>query len=137
MKSILSALALLMAAAATAAAHSKMSGSTLPSGDTVEVGLETLSLTFDRKVRLTLLNMHKAPEGLDLEAIMASMSENADQTIEGQRAVEITSDIPKSFVDEASINFDGLGTGVYMVHWIAVAMDGHTMEGDVHFAVSE
>ena len=137
MKSILSALVLLMAAATTAAAHSKMSGSTPASGDTVEVGLETLSLTFDRKVRLALLDMHQAPDGMDLEAIMASMSENADHTIEGQRAVEITSDIPKSFVDEASITFDGLGTGVYMVHWIAVAMDGHTMEGGVHFAVSE
>lgn len=137
MKSILSALVLLMAAATTAVAHSKMSGSTPASGDTVEVGLETLSLTFDRKVRLTLLDMHQALDGMDLEAIMASMSENTDHTIEGQRAVEITSDIPKSFVDEASIAFDGLATGVYMVHWIAVAMDGHTMEGDVHFAVSE
>lgn len=137
MKSILSALVLLMAATTTAAAHSKMSGSTPASGDTVEVGLETLSLTFDRKVRLTLLDMHQAPYGMDLEAIMASMKQNADHTIEGQRAVEITSAIPKSFVDEASITFDGLGIGVYMVHWIAVAMDGHTMEGDVHFAVSE
>ena len=137
MKFVLSAFALLMAVASTAAAHSKMSGSSPASGATVEAGLETLSLTFDRKVRLTLVDMHHAPEGMDLEAIMASMSEDADHRIEGLRAVEITSDLPKSFVDEASIAFDGLATGVYMVHWIAVAMDGHTMEGDVHFAVSE
>ena len=137
MKSILSALALLIAAASTAAAHSKMSGSTPASGVTVEAGLETLTLTFDRKVRLTLVDMHQAPDGMELEAIMASMSEDADHSIEGLRAVEITSDTPKSFVDEASIAFDALATGVYMVHWIAVAMDGHTMEGYLHFAVSE
>ena len=137
MKFLLSALTLLLVSATTAAAHSKMSGSTPASGETVEAGIETLSLTFDRKVRLTLVNMHQAPDGMELEAIMALMGEDADHTLEGQTEVEITSDMPKSFVDEASIAFDELETGVYMVHWIAVAMDGHTMEGDVHFAVSE
>jgi len=137
MKSFLSALALLMVSATTAAAHSKMSGSTPASGETVEADLETLLLTFDQKVRLTLVDMHQAPEGMELDAIMASMGEDADHAVEGQTEVEITSDMPKSFVDEASIAFDGLEPGIYVVHWIAVAMDGHTMEGDVHFAVSE
>ena len=137
MKSLLSALTLFMVSATTAAAHSKMSGSRPASGETVVAGIETLSLTFDRRIRLTLVNMHQAPDGMELEAIMESMGEGADHTLEGQTEVEITSDMPKSFIDEASITFDGLETGVYMMHWIAVAMDGHTMEGDVHFAVSE
>lgn len=137
MRSLFSALALMIFATSNAAAHSKMSGSTPASGETVESGLETLSLSFDRKVRLTLVKMHQAPEGVALEAIMASMGEDADHNIEEQSEVTITSEMPKSFVDETSIAFEGLETGVYMVHWIAVALDGHTMEGDVHFAVSK
>ena len=68
---------------------------------------------------------------------MKTMMEGQDHDIEGQAAVELTSDLPKSFVDEVSLGFSPLEAGVYMVHWIAVALDGHTMEGDIHFAVSE
>lgn len=137
MKSLLLSLTLLVIASSSALAHSKMAGSTPASGDTVEAGLEAISLTFDRKVRLTRVDMHQAPEGMDMETIMSSMGEDQVHDVEGQTDVEITSDIPKSFVDEASIEFSALDAGVYMVHWIAVALDGHTMEGEIHFAVSE
>ncbi|MAV46355.1 MAG: copper resistance protein CopC [Alphaproteobacteria bacterium TMED89] len=137
MKSFITALALLLIATTSALAHSKMSGSTPSSGDTAEAGLEVLDLTFDRKVRLTRVDMHQAPEGMTLESVMKTMMEGQDHDIEGQAAVELTSDLPKSFVDEVSLGFSPLEAGVYMVHWIAVALDGHTMEGDIHFAVSE
>ena len=137
MKSFITALALLLIATTSALAHSKMSGSTPSSGDTAEAGLEVLDLTFDRKVRLTRVDMHQAPEGMTLESVMKTMMEGQDHDIEGQAAVELTSDLPKSFVDEVSLGFSPLEAGVYMVHWIAVALDGHTMEGDINFAVSE
>ena len=137
MKSFITALALLLIATTSALAHSKMSGSTPSSGDTAEAGLEVLDLTFDRKVRLTRVDMHQAPEGMTLESVMKTMMEGQDHDIEGQAAVELTSDLPKSFVDEVPLGFSPLEAGVYMVHWIAVALDGHTMEGDIHFAVSE
>lgn len=137
MKSFITALALLLIATTSALAHSKMSGSTPSSGETAEAGLEVLDLTFDRKVRLTRVDMHEAPEGMTLESVMQTMKEGQDHDIEGQTAVELTSDLPKSFVDEVSLGFSPLEAGVYMVHWIAVALDGHTMEGDIHFAVSE
>lgn len=137
MKSFITALALLLIATTSALAHSKMSGSTPSSGETAEAGLEVLDLTFDRKVRLTRVDMHQAPEGMTLESVMQTMKEGQDHDIEGQTAVELTSDLPKSFVDEVSLGFSPLEAGVYMVHWIAVALDGHTMEGDIHFAVSE
>lgn len=119
-----------------ALAHSKMSGSTPGNGSKVESLIENIELTFDRKVRLTLVDMHEAPEGTDLEEIMAMMGEDMDHEVEGQTPVAMSSTLPKGFVDSATVSFDPLEVGVYMLHWIAIAQDGHVMEGDVHFAVA-
>lgn len=137
MKFALLALAFLLAASSPAAEHSKMSGSKPQSGETVEAGLDTLLLSFDRKVRLTVVEMHKAPDGMNLSSLMESMGDEKSHAVEGQTAIDVTSSLPKGFVDETSVDFDALEVGVYMLHWIAVAMDGHTMEGNVHFAVGE
>ncbi|MGB1157083.1 MAG: copper resistance CopC family protein [Alphaproteobacteria bacterium] len=137
MKFALIALALLLTASSPAAAHSKMSGSTPKSGETVAPGLDTLKLTFDRKVRLTVVDMSQAPDGMDLDSLMGSMDGEEKHAVEGETAVNLTTPLPKGFVDEASLAFEELETGVYMLHWIAVAMDGHTMKGNVHFAVGE
>lgn len=134
---VLAALAALIAAAGPALAHSKMSGSTPAKGETVAAGLDALDLRFDRKVRLTRVDLDRAPEGTDLDALAARLGED-DKPVEldGQTAVELTGNLPKGFVDTATLRFEPLPPGVYWLYWIAIAQDGHVMTGDVPFAVT-
>ncbi|MAH87554.1 MAG: hypothetical protein CMF26_02960 [Kiloniella sp.] len=121
--------------ATPALSHSKMSGSNPASGTSVGVGIDSIELVFDRAVRLTRVDLVQAPDQMDLEMMMAMMTNGEMQDLEGQIEVEIASKLPRGFVDSTRVNFEGLEHGIYMLHWIAIAQDGHTMKGDVHFAV--
>ena len=122
--------------AGPALAHSKMSGSTPAKGETVPAGLETLALTFDRKVRLTRVVLDQAPASADLAEITASMAENPGLKIKGAAPIALTSKLPKGFLDSLEVKVDSLDAGVYVLRWIALAEDGHTMKGAVPFSVS-
>ena len=91
-------------------------------------------LKFERKVRLTVVEVHAAPDGGTLEALM---EHEGDAPIDGMETIELASKLPKGFVDAATVGFSPLDTGVFQLSWIAIAQDGHVMEGDVYFAVSE
>lgn len=129
-------LSLTLPLADTALAHSKMSGSTPDKGETVAAGLDQFELRFDRKVRLTRVDLSRAPEDLDLDALTAQLTGDAQPEIEGLQAQALTSKLPKGFVDEASLSFESLPAGVYVLHWIAIAQDGHVMSGTVPFGVT-
>ncbi len=130
MTRLLIALIALLSINTVAFGHSKMSGSTPEDGATVEAGLAAVSLTFDRKVRLTRVMLAAAPAEMTLAAVMSDV-----EALENQAEIGVLSELPKGFVEETEIDFDPLTPGVYKLHWIAVAQDGHTMEGKVHFAV--
>ncbi|MDA8553225.1 copper resistance protein CopC [Alphaproteobacteria bacterium] len=131
-KLVLAALAMLMLNA-PALAHSKVSGSTPENGETV-AELDQVMLKFERKVRLTVVELNAVPAGVTMDTLMAH---DSDEPVEGAEAVALISDLPKGFVDGATVEFDPLASGVFWLSWIAVAQDGHVMEGDVHFAVAE
>lgn len=116
----------------TVFAHSKMSGSMPSDGATAATGLDVVTLQFDRKVRLTVVSVQAVPEGTMLDTIMA-MENN--EGMEGMSDIELTSKLPKGFIDATDIQFQALPAGAYWLHWIAIAQDGHTMNGNVRFAV--
>ena len=132
-KLLLAAFALLLLNS-PAFSHSKVSGSMPENGATVEEALDEVMLKFERKVRLTVVEVHAAPDGVTLEALM---EHKGDAPIDGMETIELASKLPKGFVDAATVGFSPLDTGVFQLSWIAIAQDGHVMEGDVYFAVSE
>lgn len=113
-------------------AHSKMSGSTPSDGATAATGLDTVTLQFDRKVRLTVVSVQSAPEGTMLDTMMAMED---SEGMEGMGEIELTTNLPKGFINETEVQFQALPAGAYWLHWIAIAQDGHTMNGNVRFAV--
>ena len=129
MNRVILAIIALLTLNTTAFAHSKMSGSTPSDGATAAAGLETVTLQFDRKVRLTVVTVDAAPEGIMLDTMMAT------EDGEGLEAIALTAKLPKGFIEETDIQFDALPAGTYWLQWIAIAQDGHTMEGQVRFAV--
>lgn len=100
-----------MTLAIPALAHSKMSESIPANMTSVGEDLDVLVLKFDRNVRLTVVEL----------------------IFEDQ---EIEVDLPQGFVTEAEISFEPLGVGCYDWSWIAIAQDGHTMEGAGHFEIA-
>ena len=130
MTKLLIALLALLTISNAALGHSKMSGSSPENGATVEAGLTAVSLTFDRKVRLTRVMLAATPAEMTLSEVMSK-----GEKLEDMAEVALTSALPKGFVQAVEIAFEPLNAGVYWLHWIAVAQDGHTMTGDVHFAV--
>ena len=55
--------------------------------------------------------------------------------MENMGDIDLNSELPKGFIDETEIQFGALPAGAYWLHWIAIAQDGHTMNGNVRFAV--
>ena len=132
MNRVILAIIALLTLNTTAFAHSKMSGSTPSDGATAAAGLETVTLQFDRKVRLTVVTVDAAPEGIMLDTMMATED---GEGLEGLEAIALTAKLTKGFIEETDIQFDALPAGTYWLQWIAIAQDGHTMEGQVRFAV--
>ena len=118
-------------------AHSKVNNSNPESGSQVPVGLNTLELSFTKAVRVTRFGLHRAEDGMSLDALM-DHEQDAAEVLDsmGEAAVPITSDMPNGFGTELSVTFDGLDAGTYHYAWIAVAQDGHLMEGQGHFEVT-
>lgn len=97
---------------APAFAHSKMFESVPPSMASVDEGIEELVLKFDRKVRLTVVEVKVGEDTIEVE-------------------------FPNGFVEEAVVSFEALGPGYYDWSWVAIAQDGHTMEGEGQFLVGD
>ena len=132
MNRIVLALVALLTFNTAAFGHSKMSGSTPSDGATAAAGMETVALQFDRKVRLTVVTVQAAPKGTMLDAMMALED---SEGMEHMGDIDLNSELPKGFIDETEIQFGALPAGAYWLHWIAIAQDGHTMNGNVRFAV--
>lgn len=92
-------------------AHSQMSDSIPANMTSAREDLDTLQLKFNRKVRLTVVEVSLNEQKAEVE-------------------------FPKGFVKEAEVKFQNLGIGCYDWRWIAVAQDGHTMEGMGHFELT-
>ena len=101
MTRLLIALIALLSINTVASGHSKMSGSTPEDGATVEAGLAAVSLTFDRKVRLTRVMLAAAPAEMTLAAVMSDV-----EALENQAEIGVLSELPKGFVEETEIDFD-------------------------------
>ena len=117
-------------------AHSKVNSSNPESGTQVTEDLDTLELGFSKAVRVTRFGLLRAEDGMSMTELM-----NHDQTAAdvldamGEAEITITNDMPKGFGTELAVTFDDLDAGVYRYAWIAVAQDGHLMEGQGHFEV--
>ena len=119
-----------------ALAHSKVNSSTPESGSQVPEGLETLELGFTQGLRVTRFGLHKAEDGMSMTEMM-DHEQTAAEVLEGMGDAEITitSDMPSGFGTELAVTFEALDAGIYHYAWIAVAQDGHLMEGQGHFEV--
>ena len=121
---------------AMAFAHSKVNSSNPESGSQVPSGLETLELNFTKPVRVTHFGLHRAEDGMSMDTLMDHDQDAADVLDKmGGVEVPITSDMPNGFGTELVVTFNGLDAGIYHYAWIAVAQDGHLMEGQGHFEV--
>lgn len=129
-------MALIILLPSMALAHSKVNSSNPESGSQVPAGLETLELGFTRPVRVTRFGLHRAENGMSMDALM-DHDQDAAEVLDAmdESEIAITSELPNGFGTELSIAFDGLGAGIYHYAWIAVAQDGHLMEGQGHFEV--
>ncbi len=126
----------LLALPSMAFAHSKVNSSNPESGSQVSEGLATLELNFTKAVRVTRFGLHRAEDGMSMEMFM-DHEQDAAEVLEGmgEAEVPIISDMPSGFGTELAVTFDGLEAGIYHYAWIAVAQDGHLMEGQGHFEV--
>lgn len=115
-------------------AHSKVNSSNPESGSQVPTGLETLELNFTKAVRVTRFGLHRAEDGMSMEMLM-DHEQDAAEVLDamGDAEVAITSDMPNGFGTDLVVTFEGLDAGIYHYAWIAVAQDGHLMEGQGHF----
>ncbi len=129
-------MALIILLPTMAFAHSKVNSSNPESGSQVSAGLETLELNFTKAVRVTRFGLHRAEDGMSMGALM-DHEQDAAEVLDnmGEAEVPITSDMPNGFGTELAVTFDGLDAGIYHYAWIAVAQDGHLMEGQGHFEV--
>ena len=118
MRKLRFALSILFVMATTlgALAHAKMTASVPNDGATVPTGLTEIALNFSKPLRLTLVQVVRAPE---------------------QNEIPVTNELPKSFVKSAKLTIAPLPAGTYEVSWTAVADDGHVMKGSFKFSVSE
>ena len=103
---------LLVFAASTALAHSKL-GSTVPAHGAVlaEVPAEIV-LTFSKRLRLTRVRMTRGGEAVDLD-------------LSGL----------KVFATRFAIPVAATGKGLYRIEWRGLATDGHAMRGAFSFRV--
>ena len=105
--------ATLALSATMALAHSKKEGTLPADGAVVEAVPETIELRFNDGMRLTKVEMthaEKHTETLEL----------GDQT---------------GFVKEVSVPMISMGSGVYLIEWRGLGVDGHPMNGSFTFEV--
>jgi hypothetical protein len=105
--------ALLSVLATGALAHSKLAGST-PSDGTVIAALPgEMTLSFNKKIRLTLVMITRG----DASGIKADLTGH------------------KGFGTHFAVPLTGSESGVYRVEWRGLGVDGHAMQGDFSFTV--
>jgi methionine-rich copper-binding protein CopC len=114
LKSTALAVFVVLATSASVWAHAKMTESVPKDGATVPAGLSSVDLRFSKPMRLTLVRIHNAETDAD---------------------VPVNSELPKTFVEEATLSIEPLAAGAYEVHWTAVSQDGHVMKGGFGFTV--
>ncbi|MEN3791986.1 copper resistance CopC family protein [Fulvimarina sp. MAC3] len=114
MKSIIAAsmLCLLMSAPA-ALAHSK--GETTPADGETVASIETISMDFDKPMRVTAFKLSKSGE------MLATSSKQGMDMVSEYRAVPESALVP----------------GDYTVEWRGLSQDGHPMQGEFSFTISE
>lgn len=116
LKSTALAVFVALTTAVSAWAHAKMTESVPKDGASVAAGLSSVELKFSKPMRLTLVRIHSAKV-------------DADVAVKGE--------LPKTFVEEATVLVEPLAAGAYDVQWTAVSQDGHVMKGDFEFKVKE
>ncbi|MER0239091.1 copper resistance protein CopC [Fulvimarina sp. MAC8] len=114
MKSIISASTLFLLVSASAVlAHSK--SETMPADGETVASLETISMEFDKPMRVTAFTLSKSGETL------ATDSEQGTDMVSQYQAM------PES----------ALAPGDYLVEWRGLSQDGHPMQGEFSFTISE
>ncbi|MGB0785766.1 MAG: copper resistance CopC family protein [Alphaproteobacteria bacterium] len=118
-------------------AHSKVNSSDPDSGSQVVEGLAKFELGFTQPVRVTRFGLIRIDASVAAEDLMERDPDDAAALLNsvGASGLITTSKIPKGFSAELTLTFDPLEPGIYQYVWIAVAQDGHLMEGQGHFEV--
>jgi methionine-rich copper-binding protein CopC len=105
---------ILVAAMASAQAHTHLKAATPAEGSTVKAAPENIVLTFSEAARLTALTLQK--DGDTEEKKLSPLPTEA--------AANVTVPVPK------------LSPGKYTVNWRVVSGDNHIMSGKLHFTVA-
>ena len=134
-------MAFIMILPTMAFAHSKVNSSNPENGAQMPAGLEVLELGFSKSVRVTRFGLHLSDEDMAIGEMTDGDTMEHDQSAaevldaKGDMEISITSDLPNGFGTELTVTFEALEAGIYHYAWIAVAQDGHLMEGQGHFEV--
>jgi len=108
-------LALLLANPTMVGAHSKSETTTPANGATLEVAPDTIGMTFDKPMRITLITLsNRAGESLELT-----------RTDNMQPVTEFVATPPGDLPD-----------GHYTIEWRGLSADGHPMEGQFSFGIA-
>ncbi|MGJ8560318.1 MAG: copper resistance CopC family protein [Litorimonas sp.] len=109
----LSAMGLIASLPVNAFAHTALASSNIEAGTTLTTVPDTLELTFGKAVGLAKLDL-------------VDVKTNAVQELKLER------DMAKTH----SVNLPKLKIGNYTIRWRAIARDGHVMNGEINFTVT-
>ena len=105
--------AALIAAAAPSIAHSTKEGTTPLHGAVLAAAPETIGMTFDTPMRVTMVRLSDA-DGSEYDVVRT----------DGMAPVTVFEAVPPA-----------LEPGAYMVEWRGLSDDGHAMEGSFSFEI--
>ncbi len=95
-------------------------------GATVAAGLDEISLSFAREVRLTSFRLLAVnPEAA--EQITAQIN------LEDARVIPLNNSLPRGFNKAFKLHFDPIDAGNYVFTWAVVARDGDVFDGRSQF----
>lgn len=94
-------------------AHSRMDTTTPENGAVLAVAPEEVRFNFANDIRLTRVEM----------------------TLADHPSVELELGDQKSFDRVFTLPLEGMGSGIYLIEWRGLGVDGHAMQGEFRFTV--